>query len=170
MSKVALKKALGELSKEEIIETVCELYDVRKEAKEYLDYWCAPDPAKCLEEYKAKVSKMFFYSSGKNRSRPSATELKLLVRHFSTLVFEPEKVADLLLYICECQYIWVTRKRGGLAQTESAARRVLGQAREYIEEAGLDDIFGLRLERLSTDIDDFYRDVPKMRRRGWRWW
>ena len=37
MSKVALKKYLGILDKSEIIDVVLDLYDARKEAKEYLE-------------------------------------------------------------------------------------------------------------------------------------
>lgn len=39
MSKVALKKYLGTLEKSEVIDVVLDLYDARKEAKEYLEYF-----------------------------------------------------------------------------------------------------------------------------------
>ena len=37
MSKIALKKYLGTLEKNEVIDVVLDLYDARKEAKEYLE-------------------------------------------------------------------------------------------------------------------------------------
>ena len=43
MPKVTLKKYLGTLEKSEIIDVVLDLYDARKEAKEYLDYFLNPD-------------------------------------------------------------------------------------------------------------------------------
>ena len=43
MSKVALKKYLNTLQKGEIVEMVLDLYDARKEAKEYLEYFLNPD-------------------------------------------------------------------------------------------------------------------------------
>ena len=38
MSKAKLKKYLQTLSKEQVIEVMLELYDARKEAKEYLEF------------------------------------------------------------------------------------------------------------------------------------
>lgn len=112
MSKAALKKSLGAMTKSEIIETVCELYEVRREAKDYLDYWIDPNPDRALLEFKETVDKMFFYSTGKTRSQPSATDLRRMVKYFSTLVFDSEKTAELLLHIADRQYQWVTRKSG----------------------------------------------------------
>ena len=41
MSKAKVKKILMSMPKEEIIGMVLEMYDARKEAKEYLEYyWC----------------------------------------------------------------------------------------------------------------------------------
>lgn len=170
MSKAGLKKALSEMSKKEIIESVCELYEARREAKEYLDYWIDPNPDKALEDYKQTVDKMFFYSTGKTRSQPAANDLKRLVKYFSSLVFDGEKSSELLLHIAERQYQWVTKKRGGVMQTETATRRAYENARTYIESAGLEGMYGLRLERLKEAIDEFYRTAPQTRRRGWWRW
>ena len=43
MSKAKLKKYLQTLSKEQVIEVMLELYDARKEAKEYLEFYLTPD-------------------------------------------------------------------------------------------------------------------------------
>lgn len=51
MSKVLLKKRLSSMSKAEIRGLVAELYEVKKEAKDYLDYWMNPDEDAKLEEY-----------------------------------------------------------------------------------------------------------------------
>lgn len=48
MSKIALKKYLGTLEKSEVIDVVLDLYDARKEAKEYLEYFLnRKHPLKC---------------------------------------------------------------------------------------------------------------------------
>lgn len=157
------------MSKSEIIEVVAELYDARREAKDYLDYWLSPNPEKALLDYKAMADKMFFYSTGKNRSQPAANDLRRLVKHFSTLVFESEKIADLLIHIAERQYVWLTQRRSGFMQCETAVRRAYDNAYAYVEGAALEDMYGLRLERLKDDIDEFFRNPPK-RRRGWWGW
>ena len=42
MSKAQLKKHLAALTKEQIIEVILELYDARKEAKEYQEFYLNP--------------------------------------------------------------------------------------------------------------------------------
>lgn len=43
MTKAQLKKHLQKLPKEQVIEVILELYDARKEAKEYLDFYTNPN-------------------------------------------------------------------------------------------------------------------------------
>ena len=43
MSKATVKKKLTSMPKEEIIGMVLEMYDARKEAKEYLEFYTNPD-------------------------------------------------------------------------------------------------------------------------------
>ena len=43
MSKSQVKKLLSGMSKEDVINVVLELYDARKEAREYLDYFVNPN-------------------------------------------------------------------------------------------------------------------------------
>ena len=52
MSKATVKKILMSMPKEEIIGMVLEMYDARKEAKEYLEFYANPDEDGKLEEYK----------------------------------------------------------------------------------------------------------------------
>lgn len=59
MSKSQVKKLLAGMSKEEVINTVMELYDARKEAREYLDYYINPNESNELEKFKKIVLKEF---------------------------------------------------------------------------------------------------------------
>lgn len=170
MSKAALKKTLRQMEAESLVEVICELYDARPEAKEYLEYWLNPDADKALSEAKQKVEKMFFYSTGKNRKEPTATALKRLVKDFSAMVFDSEKTADLLLYIAEQHYRWASQKLSGFTSAEISVKRSLDHARIYIESAGLETLYGIRLERLGENIDKFFRDPPPQRRKRRRWW
>lgn len=171
MSKAALKKTLAKMPQEAIADLVCELYDSRKEAKEYLEYWLNPDPSKALEAAKESVDKMFFFSSGKNRKEPSATSLKKLVKDFSLMVFEPEMIADLLVHIASQHYKWLTQKASGFTTAETSVRRSYDNAYAYMESSGLESVFGLKLQRLKEQIDDFFRHPPEPKRRHRRrWW
>lgn len=59
MSKSQVKKLLARMSKEEVINIVMELYDARKEARDYLDYYINPNESKELEKFKKIVLKEF---------------------------------------------------------------------------------------------------------------
>lgn len=52
MSKATVKKLLTSMPKEDLIRMVLEMYDARKEAKEYLEFYVHPDEDRKLEEYK----------------------------------------------------------------------------------------------------------------------
>ena len=69
MSKVALKKYLGTLEKSEIIDVVLDLYDARKEAKEYLEYILNPDEKEKMKEYKAIIRNEFWPKRGDGKCR-----------------------------------------------------------------------------------------------------
>ena len=68
MSKATVKKLLMSMPKEEIIGMVLEMYDARKEAKEYLEFYANPDEDGKLEEYK-KIITEEFYPQGEDRSQ-----------------------------------------------------------------------------------------------------
>ena len=101
MSKARLKKTLNSLSKEQIIEIVTEMYDARKEAKEYLEYWLEPDSDKELERREVMIKRLFFTTSDRPRKLPSVTDIKKVVKDFTTICFDSEKTALLLLYVCD---------------------------------------------------------------------
>lgn len=170
MSKAALKKALNAMDKKSVIEMVCELYEARREAREYLEYWLDPDDRKALEEAKDRVSKMFFFTtSGKNRAKPTVTSLKNLVKDFSTLVFDPEKIADLRIFIAENFLLWSKQKRSGFAAVEPTVKKFISDAKAYVEGAALEHLYGERLRRLEEYADDFFRHPPQpTSRRGYR--
>ena len=62
MSKAKLKKHLLSLTKEQITDIVLELYDARKEAKDYLEFYLAPDCNAELEKSKKPFFKIILKS------------------------------------------------------------------------------------------------------------
>ncbi|MFR9165112.1 MAG: DUF6155 family protein [Dysgonomonas sp.] len=52
MSKLQLKRLLNSMDKSEIISFVLEMYDNKKEIKEYLDYYVSPNEKEKFEKYK----------------------------------------------------------------------------------------------------------------------
>ena len=64
MSKAKLKKHLLSLTKEQITDIVLELYDARKEAKDYLEFYLAPNCNAELEKSKKAIRNEFFPTRG----------------------------------------------------------------------------------------------------------
>lgn len=171
MSKASLKKALKGMDREALAELVCDLYDARREAREYLEYWLQPDPGAAFEKVKEETVKRFFYSSGRTKGLPSATEIKKLVNDFSSISFDPEKTAALLLHIAETQATWLSARTTGYAAGLRSLERNVENARIYVEQSGLEEAFSLRLHRLGELLDDLRENPPETRRgrrrRGW---
>lgn len=169
MSKAQLKKALASMDASSIAEMVCELYDARPEAKEYLEFWLKPDMKAELEKYKIKIHRLFFTTSGKPRKRPTITSIKKELKFFSTLCFDPELMADLYLYVCDTDLEWV-KTRKNPAPSMKSVRGNIDTARQYIETSGLEDRFGLRLERLEEEVQEQEKRGERRRGYGWGRW
>ncbi len=99
MSKVQLKKYLAQLTKEEVIAILLEVYDVRKEAKEYLDFRLNPNHEAKLKEYKMLIQNEFYPRRGEPKLRFSAC--RTAISDFKKLNPEAKLLADLMLYYVE---------------------------------------------------------------------
>ncbi|MDE6010297.1 MAG: hypothetical protein K2F87_02465 [Muribaculaceae bacterium] len=168
MSKAKLKKALAALDKEEIITMVIELYESRKEAKEYLDYWSDPDAEKELERVEKLAFRQLFTPQGVSRRTPSLPTLNKLIKDFMTICFEPEKVAALLIFVTESLADWLEVRYRRLTYRTSL-RKYLNEASLYVETHELEGVFGLRLERLRERVEalEQYQEEHVPRRWGW---
>lgn len=169
MSKAQLKKALAGMDAGSIAEMVCELYDARPEAKEYLEFWLKPDMKGELDKYKVKIHRLFFTTSGKPRKRPTITSIKKELKYFSSLCFEPEIMSELYIYLCETDIQWLREKRNPSASIKSAQGN-LSLCRQYIETSGLEDRFSIKLERLEEELKEEEKRGTERRGYGWRRW
>ena len=105
MSKAKLKKYLQTLSKEQVIEVMLELYDARKEAKDYLEFYLTPDSNAELEKCKKAIRQEFFPNRGFSE-KPSFAKCRKVISDFQKLKPDPNCVADLMLFYIEqgCEY------------------------------------------------------------------
>ncbi len=94
-----LKKHLSALTKEQIIEVILELYDARKEAKEYLEFYLNPNEDEKLEEYKRIIRDEFFPKRGEPKCRFNIC--RKAISDFKKLKPHPACLADLMLYYIE---------------------------------------------------------------------
>lgn len=164
MSKAKLRKTLASMEKEEIIETILELYSVRKEAKDYFEYWLNPDSDKLLEKSKGDIKKLFFTSKDISRRKPATSALNKIVKDFMTVCFGTDKNADLLLYLAEQQTEWISRRRAAFSYLPSLNNNVKN-VELYIVSNDLEPIFGLRLENLKTKTEEIKENMLPPRRR-----
>lgn len=108
MSKSQVKKQLARMSKEEVINVVMELYDARKEARDYLDYFANPNESGELEKFKKIVLKEFDDDISRDPQcrfsvcRKSLSDFKKLSPSADTLaeamVFYVERVYEFSFY------------------------------------------------------------------------
>lgn len=102
MSKSKLKKELNNLTKEQLVEQILDLYDKNKAVKEFYDFYLNPLNEKELaEKYKKLIVKEF------DVARPEQSGLKYSVAKraitdFRDLQPSPEMLADVMLTLPEC--------------------------------------------------------------------
>lgn len=100
MSKATIKKLLRSMSKEQIIEMVIEMYDARKEAKDYLEYYASPDENSKLEEYK-DIIREEFYPERRREPKTRFSVCRKAVADFKKLKPSADALAELMLSYME---------------------------------------------------------------------
>jgi len=100
MSKKQLKDALGELDANELRSLVMELYDARKEAKEYLDFFANPDVDKLLAKFRAAIKKEVSRTV-RGRGKPRISRVRRLLADFASLNPGDRAVAELMVLTIE---------------------------------------------------------------------
>lgn len=147
MSKAKLKKELNNLSKENLVEQILDLYDKNKSVKEFYDFYLNPHNEKELvEKYKKIIIKEF------NVERPERSGLKFSVAKraisdFRDLQPSPEALADVMLtlpeYACEFTYTY-----GDMEETfYNGAYNNFVTALKFIHKHDLLENFKLRAEQ-----------------------
>lgn len=153
MSKAKLKRHLLSLTKEQIADIVLELYDARKEAKDYLEFYLAPDCNAELEKSKKAIRNEFFPTRGFSE-KPSFTKCRKVISDFQKLKPEPTFVADLMLFHIEqgCEY---TLEFGDMwEQFYTTLERNFDKAIRFIFLNGLLASYYERIEKLIDNVSD----------------
>lgn len=82
MSKLQLKRELKGMDAEQLRELLLECYSARKEIKEYLDYFVAPDPQALLEKIRPLIIKELGRTKRGGYSKARISFFKKLLRDF----------------------------------------------------------------------------------------
>lgn len=100
MSKLQLKKMLQSMDKSEVISLVLEMYDTKKEIKEYLNYVVSPNEKEQFLKAKKIIEDEYFPAKGWPKERLSVA--KKAISDFSKLKPSPELEGELLIFLVEC--------------------------------------------------------------------
>lgn len=171
MSKTTLKKQLKELTRDQLIEVMLELYDARKDAREYLEYYVNPDEKKMHEKYKGVIMKEFFPQKGRAKGRTSVC--KKAIKEFTTLHPSPRLIADLRLSLVEAIYSYAVRVRSWVKESqEGTALATFGDTLNYLFANDLLNEYQRRIDGimtmanrvrgpLNTQIKEIYREFQE---------
>ena len=152
MSKTTLKKQIKELTKEQLMEVMLELYDARKEAREYLEYYVNPDENKMFEKYNAVIRKEFFPQKGRAKGRTSVC--KKAVKDFISLHPSPKLIAELKYSLVETIMEYAVSSRFWLRESqENTLLAFFKDSLEYMFSNDLLDYFDRRIYKLLKKSD-----------------
>ena len=167
MSKSALKKHLQSLTKEQMIETVLEMYDNMKPVKEYLEFFLNPNEKEMFEKYRAVIVNEFYPKGKYFDPKTRFSVAKKAIADFRALKPTSELLADLMLTLPEmaCQF---TYNYGDMSeQYYNSAYNNFKAALQYMDKNNLLDAFKLRCVDclkwasvcgygFASDISDIY--------------
>jgi len=108
MSKAALKKHLLSFTNEQMIDTVLEMYDNIKPAKDYLEYILNPNEQELFEKYKAIIVKEFYPTGKYTGAKTRFSVAKKAIADFRTMKPSPELLGELMLTLPEmaCKFTY----------------------------------------------------------------
>jgi len=144
MSKQALKTHLHALTKEQLIQTVLEMYDNMKPVKEYMEYFLNPNENEMFEKYRAIIINEF-YPKGKNTEPKTRFSVaKKAIADFRAFKPSTELLGDLMLTLAEmaCKF---THDYGDMwEQYYTSAGTNYELALKYLQKNNLLDKFNVR--------------------------
>jgi hypothetical protein len=147
MSKVALKKELQKLSKEQLIEQMLNLYENNKSVKEFYEHYLNPLNEKELVKKYKKIIRKEFNVENPMSSKEKFSVVKRAISDFRSLQPSPESLADVMLYLpesaCELTYCYGDYTE----QFYNAAYNNYAAALKFIAKNNLLDNFKLRAEQ-----------------------
>lgn len=161
MSKAQLKRRLMLLPKEHVVNLVLELYDARKEAKEFLDFYLEPNEDQKLEEYKAIIREEFF---PKRRVEPQCrfNICRKAISDFKKMKPHPMCIADLMLYYIECGVEMTVMYGDMWEQFYTSLENNFNKTMDFISKHNYIEVYQERIERMLHNADHCGWGFPDM--------
>lgn len=162
MSKAKLKKHLGTLTRDQVAEVLLDLYDARKEAREYLEFYLAPDSEGLMEKARQKVRGYFTARTGRPLRRPRFGKCARVIADYMSLSPDPRCVAELMLCYVELGIEFLKGIRRGREQYYTSVKTAFGRAVKFISSQGLLAEYDSRLRGVIADTDRCGRDLADL--------
>ncbi len=148
MSKTQVKKELEQLSHEQLVEFIAELYSSCRAARPYLDFYCNPDINALFDRYATSISKET--QRGKRRySTARISRIRADIREFATYGIETPMIIDLMLYAVRC-IVLMEQQRIMKKPILSGCVTLINETLELADKSG---IFTYALERVEALLD-----------------
>lgn len=153
MSKAKLKKHLSTLTHDQVVEVILDLYDARKEAKEYLEFYLAPDSEGLMEKARQKVRGYFTARTGRPLRCPKLGKCAKVIADYASLSPDPRCVAELMVYYVELGLGFIKGMRRGREQFYTSVKTAFARAVKFISSQGLLPEYDSRLRAIIADAD-----------------
>lgn len=157
MSKAKLKKHFDTLTRDQVVEVVLDLYDARKEAKEYLEFYLSPDSEGLMEKSRLKIRGYFTARTGRPLRRPKFGRCAKVIADYASLSPDSRCVAELMIYYTELGVDFLKGMRRGREQHYTSVKTAFARAVKFIASQGMLPEYAPRLRAIIDDTD----------RRGW---
>ncbi len=153
MSKTSLKKQLALMERADIEQLIIELYEARKEAKEYLDFFIQPDIDAKLRKARAAIDREAGRVS-RGRARPRITRVRRFIRDITSLNPGAEPACEIMTYTVE-RFCTVGSENW---IKDSTARALAKLMQETVRAADLGGVLAQFLPRIEKAVDDIRTD------------
>lgn len=127
------------------------LYEAKREAKNYLDYWMNPDEDAKLEEYK-KIIRYEFYPPGNREPKIRFSVCKKAISDYKKLKPSAGAVAALMLCMVENACLFTAESGDMWESYYDSVISNFGALLKHIDKAGLFDVYRSRLEQYVETV------------------
>ncbi len=153
MSKTSLKKQLALMERSDMEQLILELYEARKEAKEYLDFFVQPDIDAKLRRARTAIDKEAARVT-RGRARPRVTRVKRFIKDITSLNPGAAPSCEIMTYTVErfCAVgsaNWIK---------ESTARSLAKLMADTVKAADLGGVLSLFLPRITAAVEAIRAD------------
>lgn len=97
MSKIQLKKELAKLDRDQLVQLILDLYNARKEAKSYFDFFVNPDVDALYEKYQKAIEKELGRSKY-TKCTARISRIRAAIKEFASFDPGAEYVVNMMVY------------------------------------------------------------------------